>query len=758
MVRWNPLNPNNPTTILQSYFLDLILNMKNILRKFLVSILLLTFAQANYATHIVGGEMNYECLGNNQYEIQLTVFRDCINGIPDFDDPASISVFYYDIGLDSFILDSFNLSLNVGQLFIPVINNDTLDPFLSNPCLVIPPDVCVNTTTYTSQLNLPFRPGGYLLAYQRCCRNETILNIVTPDDVGATYTARITPESLNACNNNAVFNEWPPIYICVNEPINFDHSATDIDGDSLVYRLCTPFGGADPDNPMPQPINEDLPPFDTVVWVSPPYSNQNIMGGDPLAINSESGFMTGVPNTIGQFVVGVCVDEYRDGEFLSTTRRDFQYNVGVCGSFTSSFFVPEVSCDGLNVFFDNQSAVSEDFTWFFNDPNNPGATSTITEPTYTYSDTGTYTVMLIAEPNSATCADTSFGTFSIYEPSLAPDFEFDILDCNDPFSISLTDNSTDTVFNITNWSWEINNSTFSNNQNPPDYSGNNNELPLNVSLTITNEKGCEETIDREVNIGVPLNYQNQFLSCEILESTTLSVSPISPTDIVTFTWEPAAAIISGQNTGTPTVDLTIGNVFYFTATDAQGCIVEDSIVVMNEGADLMLNAIADPDTIVNGTSSQLDAFGDGLLSFEWFPDGTLDNNTISNPLATPEETTEYTVVATDANGCQDTAVVLVVLVNLECEEPFLFMPNAFSPNGDGENDVLYVEGNTIDEMELAIYNRWGQKVFESFDKNNGWDGYFNNELLEPDVYGYYLKIRCFNGDDYFKKGNINLIR
>ena len=732
--------------------------MKKILRTLSVSILLLTFAQANYATHIVGGEMNYKCLGNDNYEIQLTVFRDCINGIPDFDNPASISVFYYDIGLDTFILDSFNLSLNVGQLFIPVINNDTLDPFLSNPCLVIPPDVCVNTTTYTSQLNLPLRPGGYLLAYQRCCRNETILNIITPDDVGATYIARITAESLDECNNNAVFNEWPPIYICVNEPIDFDHSATDIDGDSLVYRLCTPFEGADPDNPMPQPIDEDLPPFDTVVWVSPPYSNQNIMGGDPLTIQSETGFMTGVPNTIGQFVVGVCVDEYRDGTFLSTTRRDFQYNVGVCGSFTSSFFVPEVSCDGLDVFFDNQSEVSNEFNWFFNDPNNPGATSSLNEPTFTYSDTGTYTVMLIAEPSSATCADTSFGTFSIYEPSLAPDFDFDVVACDDPFSISFLDMSEDTVFDITNWLWQINNDTFSNNQIPPNFSGNSNDIPLTVTLTVTNDKGCEETIEKEVNIGVPLDYQNQVFNCEKQETTTLSVNTVLATDMVTYSWEPANAIISGQNTGMPTVDLNLSTVFYFTATDSDGCIYEDSITVMNDGFDLMLNATASPDTIVNGATSQLEVTGNDLATFEWLPNSTLDDNMISNPIASPEETTEYTVVVGDNNGCFDTIVVLVVVINLECEEPFLFMPNAFSPNGDGENDVLYVEGNTIDEMELVIYNRWGQKVFESFDKSVGWDGYFDGELLEPDVYGYYLKINCFNGDEFFKKGNINLIR
>lgn len=146
------------------------------------------------------------------------------------------------------------------------------------------------------------------------------------------------------------------------------------------------------------------------------------------------------------------------------------------------------------------------------------------------------------------------------------------------------------------------------------------------------------------------------------------------------------------------------------------------------------------------------------MSYMWDPAGTLDNPGISNPLSTPEQTTIYTVKVTDFNGCTGTDTVQVTVRQPECDMPYIFIPNAFTPNGDGNNDVLYVRGVIIDEMQLLIYNRWGEKVFESNIQSSGWDGTFKNKELPPDVYGYYLFVRCENGDTLTKKGNITLLR
>ena len=712
------------------------------------------------ATHIVGGEMNYRCLGNDLYEITLTIFRDCYYGVPDFDDPASIGVFYYDPVLDSFILDTSVMDMDVdslGQIMIEVTNNDTLAPVLSDPCFVIPPDVCVNTTTYKDTVLLPFRSGGYTLAYQRCCRNHSIQNIEIPEDMGGTYPVVITEEALLECNSNAKFNDWPPIFICVNEPIEFDHSATDIDGDSLVYKLCTPYHGASDSIPQPQPPNN--PPWDTVVWVDPPYDLTNVLGGVPLSIDSETGWLTGTPNTIGQFVVGVCVEEYRDGELISITRRDFQYNVGICGIPESIPITTEVSCEGTTVTFDNGSLFADSYTWYFNDPTNPGATSNAELPTYTYPDTGTYTVELVITGQLGVCPDTGSLTFSLYEPSLFPDFEYDLLGC-DPISLALTDLSSDTVFALSGWEWAINGVPFSNSQVPPEYLQESSSDSLFIALTVMNEPGCESTVMDTIDFGLGFSFENLITTCEPENELELMVDTSGTADILNINWSPSNAIISGGNTLTPTVNPNESNIFYFDITynTELECVYSDSILVPNEGTSLNLSITATPDTIFQDNSSQLEVLGDSLVNYIWSPESTLNDPTIFDPIATPEENTTYEVIATDAFGCMDTISILVVVVEMICDDPFVFMPNAFTPNGDNENDVLKLEGRIIDEMYLTIYNRWGQKVFETSDQEQGWDGTFKGELLEPDVYGFYLRVRCINGAEYFKKGNINLLR
>ena len=91
--------------------------------------------------------------------------------------------------------------------------------------------------------------------------------------------------------------------------------------------------------------------------------------------------------------------------------------------------------------------------------------------------------------------------------------------------------------------------------------------------------------------------------------------------------------------------------------------------------------------------------------------------------------------------------------------PFIFFPNAFTPNNDGFNDVVYLRAAfAVDEVFFMIYTRWGEKVFESNSLDDGWDGRFKNEELGSDVYAYYLRVRCEDGEEYTEKGNITLLR
>lgn len=693
------------------------------------------------ATHIVGGELNYRCLGNDQYEISLTVFRDCFNGIPFFDDPASIGVF-----------DSSNTFLF--QSLVDFSSDDTLDPVLFNPCLVIPPDVCVHRTTYLDTLHLPFLVGGYQLAYQRCCRNITIANIIDPDATGATYYTFISELALTSCNSNAVFQEWPPVYICAGEPIVFDHSAVDIDGDSLVYELCTPFEGATTNNPRPQPPNP--PPYDSVVWLLP-YHAYNMLGGtQPLTIDKHTGLLTGLPTIIGQFVVGICVKEYRNGVLISTTKRDFQYNVGTCGVMISAALSSDtLRCnDSLTIDFQNLSTGTNTFVWDFGDPTTQDDIFTVTDTSYTYPDAGVYTITLIAGPGEV-CADTVSQTISVQYASLNADFDMIYDACVDSFTAQLVDLSTDNQSPITSWFWEFEDDT-STAQNPtPTLSG---QTSYDIRLTVMAANGCEATtIETFTTHPVNITTDGGQQLCRGGE-LQLRVMNLDTSDVLSYQWLPPDLIVAGQGSSAPIVAPVNTTTYYVQATNQFGCAALDSVTVEIGTIAPPLQVTTDKDSIFPGGQVHLLATFNPDYSYQWTPTSSLTDPTVYNPIATPFETTTYTLTITDSEGCINIDTVTISMRIFDCIEPYIFVPNAFTPNGDGHNEILYVRASGADKILFMVFNRWGEKLFETRDIFTGWDGTFKGQPLPPDVFGYYLEVKCFGGKEYVKKGNVSLIR
>ncbi len=394
-----------------------------------------------WATHIVGAELGYKCLGGNQYQITLTVYRDCNAGSAPFDNPAHVAIYNPNSGLVKEL-----------KIYNPVI--EELNAVFNDPCLFVPEYVCVERAVYQTTTTLFPAPGGYTLVYQRCCRNETITNILNPLETGATYSVELSEQAMALCNSTPVFNQIPPIFICVGKPIAYQHFAVDPDGDSLVYRLCTPLTGGSLDDP--QPIPPGPPPYDSVVW-APGFSVDDMLGNpdDPLTIDPATGMLSGFPAQQGTFVVGVCVEEYRNGQLLSAVRRDFQYNVGVCGEIFADFEAPHAICDTFSLQFQNTSNVNvqTDFLWY---PQYPDTTIAYTEaePVHTYPDTGWYEVMLIAAPGSQ-CADTTIKPLYVQHNSLFPDFTFELYDCADSSVLRLRDLSYDTMSPVVAWLWEV---------------------------------------------------------------------------------------------------------------------------------------------------------------------------------------------------------------------------------------------------------------------------------------------------------------
>jgi gliding motility-associated-like protein len=118
----------------------------------------------------------------------------------------------------------------------------------------------------------------------------------------------------------------------------------------------------------------------------------------------------------------------------------------------------------------------------------------------------------------------------------------------------------------------------------------------------------------------------------------------------------------------------------------------------------------------------------------------------------------YIVIVNDSNSCTGTGSISVVESTIACYTPYVYVPNIFSPNGDGENDKLYVQGKGIEEMTFIIYDRWGEKIFETNDLTNGWNGTYKGKAMNEAVFVYYLKA-AFNDESIVeKKGNLTLVR
>lgn len=404
--------------------------MKQILVSCFAILFAINFAKAS---HIVGGEMYYDYLGNNQYRIYVALYRDCLSTGAAFDDPISVGVF-----------NSSNVM--VDQISIPFPGSTNLPVIFNNPCVTPPSNICVERAIYTTIRFLPPTPGGYTLAYQRCCRGPNVTNLNNPDDTGLTLTCHIPGSENNFFeNSSARFTNYPPLVLCNNENLNFDHSATDPDGDVLTYELVTPNAGANSINPAPNP--PPAPTYPLVSWAGGFNAAVPLGAGSSTTLNANNGALFVDANLLGLYVVGIRVNEWRNGVIISSTTRDFLFRVVNCVVQLSAVITPQEQtpgfvsyCQGLTFTFDNQSFGANNYQWDFGVSGTTTDVSTAFEPTFTFPSPGTYQVMLVANPGWP-CTDTSYIDVTVNNP-----FSVDV---NFQDSTCFIDNSTD-FFSVIN--------------------------------------------------------------------------------------------------------------------------------------------------------------------------------------------------------------------------------------------------------------------------------------------------------------------
>jgi gliding motility-associated-like protein len=663
-----------------------------------------------------------------------------------FDNPACIGIF----DQDGDLIETINV-------YDPDITD--IDIVSPDPCLEIPPDICVEQAVYIFEYTFSSSVESFSVIYQRCCRNAGIVNIESPDEVGSTYLADIVPIETYACNNSPYFNNYPPIAICVGNPIDFDHSATDPDGDSLAYKFYTPFIGGDASfmaAPCPPDGPDDL---DYVDWESG-YDDDYFFDADPvLAIDPVTGFLTGTPTDEGRYVVGIAVEEWRDGILLSTHYRDFQFNVQICEpsvladieldpSFIEIGVDTFLNCFDLSVSFENLSDGASEYYWDFGVEGIISDTSNLFEPTYTYPDTGVYTVMLIANPGTE-CGDTTFITVNLYY-ILAADFDFTAFCSGD--AVEFYDASTSTFAGeIDTWDWDFGDSGFSSDQNPEhDYSIGG---IYNVTLTVETDKGCIDEITLPVNLlsGPDADFTFDDV-CQNIEAAFDNTTTF-PSDVTinSYSWSFGDGETSGEENPAHYYDAPGSYNVTLIATSTNGC--SDTITQTIEIGELPY-ANAGEDVILTYLENYT-LNGSGVGTYYWTPVIWVSDPTVANPNVQLPYTTTFVLQVTSPDGCIGYDTVTIFIEDITVAE----VPNAFTPNGDGLNDGIFVLNHSVALLlEYSIYNRWGEQIFTTTDLTVGWDGTTNGREAEMGTYVYVLRYIDLNDQTQVKAGNITLVR
>ncbi len=276
-----------------------------------------------------------------------------------------------------------------------------------------------------------------------------------------------------------------------------------------------------------------------------------------------------------------------------------------------------------------------------------------------------------------------------------------------------------------------------------------------VSVTVKDANGCETFVQDTIKEipAMNLDAMVQHLTCKQNSLGSISLVVENGVSPYQYAWS------SGQKTSS--IAVSSAGSFSVTVTDRNGCTVSANYTITADTG-FTINTI-NAQTIKLGEIVELTttATSTDIRSWMWTPanfDAGMNCSNCQSPDAQPKKTTTYLVKALDNKGCEATDTVTITVTT----DHTIFIPNMFSPNGDGVNDVFEIYGNYdgIKEFDFKIFNRWGEKVFESSDPRARWDGTYKNVMQDPGVFVYYMKVLFLDGwkPDDDGKGSFTLVR
>jgi gliding motility-associated-like protein len=277
------------------------------------------------ADHLVGGEFRINYAGNFTYNIQLQVYGDTRSLVPGNSD-GSVDVSIFDKQTNR-LMETFVLSM-AGNSSVPYKNLACQLGSVSTKILIYQRTKTLSPSIYNN-------PGGYYIVWERCCRNNGIINILNPGETGMVFYAEFPA----VIKNNAPFVNsmpslppMPPDYLCAQELYQYSFKATDADGDVLRYTLTDPMAGHTTSDPKTVRTPGLPGPYRVVNWENGASTGNQIPGSPGLTIDVNTGLLSVRPQFSGLYVFAVTVTEFRNGVKIGEVRRDMQVKVNNCPS------------------------------------------------------------------------------------------------------------------------------------------------------------------------------------------------------------------------------------------------------------------------------------------------------------------------------------------------------------------------------------------------------------------------------------------
>ena len=752
-------------------------------------IAILLFPQINTATHLVGGDASYKFVEFNSdstlvtFDVLFKMYRDSEGIGLLFDNDADFGIYRQLSSGDWELYESVSRVGHSNVIQIPIIDD---------PCRDEPDNVGVQYTTYAIRIELEVGDSDYMVAYQRATRSESATNVFA-QDIGAVFDVIITPEAQRLGNSSPVFSENPPIFICTGFELNVDASGTDKDGDSLSYKFCTPIiaGGANIEmgncfSPRPD-VRQCLPPFNNISF-RPPFTAEAPMGGDPLvSINAITGILSGIPSLEAQYIVGMCIEEWRDGIMIGSVRRDFQFNALSCTKDISAELIADEveidtslgvsrmvniikACGDSTVYFESTRFDNQmnSYSWFiesatgeevFNFTELDAFSTTAVLP-----ELGEYFGTLIINENF-NCPDTAF--FRVERlPLMRTDFEFALTDSCYSAPIQFTDMSWAEQADIIRWEWDYDNGDTDNIANPL-YEFEN-RGSQNVQLISFDTNGCRDTMTVSLDYNPPhdeilldtitvnrcfgetFEYFGRSLETAGIYDTILKYDTgcdsLNSQLVLNYFTDPildiqGTVLCPGESFFYRGVEYSEAGVFPFaTQSLVHGCdsILHEVTIAIEE---LPMISIQDNQLIVPAnTDFSLPVEIDGSYSrIQWSPSDGLDCTDCINPIVNFDTDTTYVIEFVTDDGC---VIEDSIRLDFVVEPTRYYIPNVISGGATlVENRFFYLQ--TLQEAfedvtyDIRIYDRWGGLIHEQEaasinDRTAGWSGI--NQLSGTYVY------------------------